>query len=152
MNKHNLKGFSLEIKKEATPRFIMKMLSPLKSWRAGVKGEKAMIKTVDREAKQIRRLNPEHDISTFKAKRMAQLEEAGSKAGTDLEKNILEGSKKTPTGQGFLSRHKGKLLIGGAAAGGLYLASKPVDKEEEARKKARMALRNMNIPQRVYYN
>jgi len=153
MNKQNLKGFNNEIQKEALfPVSWVKGLTKLKVLRAGVKGEKALVREAGRVASKAARTGGKEVGAT------GQVDDiVAAMKNTRIAKGqgVIDAAVKEPTkavGGGLLSKHKGKLLIGGAVAGGLYLASKPEDQEEAARKKARMALRNMNIPQRVYYN
>lgn len=151
MNKAVLKGFSDEMQKEALlPKFILKGLSPLKSWRAGMKGSKTHVRQIDRELRKIKFTDPKFDAGGYRVKRLQQLEEAGEKAGKAIEKSFTEGGKSIAGGQGIISRNKGKVLVGGAVAGGLLLASSSNTKDEQKRR-YRASLRNMRIPQRAYY-
>jgi len=150
MNKQILKGFNNEMQKEALlPISLVKGLTRFKVWRATRMGEKNIIREAGRVASKAARTGGKEVGAT------GQLDDivAGLKTSrTAKGQGMIDAAQTAGTaGQGFVAKNKGKLLLGGAVAGGLYYASRP-NEEENARKKARMALRNMNIPQRVYYN
>ena len=146
MDKAVLKGFADEMQKQALlPRFLLKAMSPIKGWRAGVKGEKSMIRQVDREVKKIKFKDPGFDAASYRVTRLEELQTTGA----EVSKKILEKGK-IPAGQSFVSKHKKKLLVGGAAVGGLYLATSSNEKGELRRKRL-AATRNFQVPRRVYY-
>lgn len=135
MEKHNLIGFKNEIEKTAMPRLLMKAISPFKAWRAGVRGQKSMLRQVDREIRELRLLDPKFDAAGYKAKRMSQLERQGAQAAKAQEQSFMEGAVKQ---KGMLSKLKTPLLLGGAAAAGLYAVNKINDKAEEDRQRMLM--------------
>lgn len=143
MNSHNIKGFSDELEKLAMPRILIKAFSPIKAWRAGVSGEKKMLRIVDKEIRGLKMKDPSFDVASYKFERLNQLKTQGAAAAEEHAKAILEGAANKVPGQGFLAKHKGKLLLGGAAVGGIYLANKMNDYEEE--KKKQMFLQNRGI-------
>lgn len=152
MNKKILKGFNNEMQKEALlPVSWIKGLTKLKVLRAGIKGDKAIVREAGRIASKAARTGGKEVGATSQ---VDDLIAAAKNTRIDKGQGIIDSAVNGPTkvvGETLLSKHRNKLLVGGAVAGGVYLASKP-NKEEQARKKARMALRNMNIPQRVYYS
>lgn len=154
MNKQILKGFNNEMQKEALlPVSLVKGLTKLKVWRAARAGEKSIIREAGRVASKAGRTG---GLDVAAGSHMDDLVSAVKKTRVSEGENIIksvtnpETAKSVSGAKGFLSRHKGKLLIGGAGATGLYLASQPNEQDEQQRK-ARLAMRNMNIPQRVYY-
>lgn len=149
MNNDIMRGFTDELQKTALlPVSVVRGLTKFKVWRAGRAGEKSIIREAGRRASQAGRKGGK-EVGALG--QVDDLIETVRNTRVQEGKAILEGGKNVPTGgKGFLSRHKGKLLLGGAAVGGLYLANKSSENDEEKRR-AMLASRNMNIPQRVYY-
>ena len=145
--KHNVMiGFADEMQKQAIPIPLKKLISPIKAWRAGVRGKKAIINKIDSEIRNLKFKDPSFDAAGYRAKRTIELETEGREA---VERSLQEG-KNVSGGESFFKKHKGKILLGGALAGGLYLANKGNESEDERRQQVAMA-RNYNIPQRVIY-
>lgn len=147
MKNNVMAGFVDEMQKQAIPLPLMKLLSPVKAWRAGVRGRKAFMRQIDNEIRQLKFKDPGFDAAGHRAKRLQELETEGREA---VQKALTEGKNTVPGGESFFKKHKGKILLGGAVAGGLYLANKMNESEDERRQQIAMS-RGYNIPQRVMY-
>jgi len=155
MNKQILKGFNNEMQKEALlPVWAVKKLTRYKVWKASRLGEKSIYREAGRIASEAARTGGKDvGAGSYMDELVAAMKKTRVPGGVDTIKSVVtnpETAKSVSGAKGFLSRNKGKLLLGGAGAAGLYLASKPNEQDEQQRK-ARLAMRNMNIPQSVYY-
>lgn len=150
MDKNTLSGFSEEMHKNAIfPVKVTELFSKLKGARAAVKGSKRQVREAGRTVAKGRRAGGKDYDATGKFDEIL----SGIKE-RDLSKaeKILNPTKggTSVVGKDFLAQHKTKLLIGGAAVGGLALASSSNSKDER-RRQMLASNRNFKLPRRVYY-
>lgn len=151
MNKAMNKGFADEITKEGQILPLVRLRGAVGRFFAKRKGAKDIMKKVDREARDLLKMNPKADVKAFRQERTGQLKRQAAEASAAKHKAIIGGGKGAGQ-QGWVSKHKKGLILGGAALGGAYLLSsgnKPT--EDEQRRKQLAEMRSQGLPRRVYY-
>ena len=153
MNNQVLNSFHEEVRKEAAIRPLVRARGLVKRIFAKRSGEKTLIKTLDSDTATLLKQNPNlsrKEVKGFRTQRKTQLQNMAKETAEETQQNILTSGK--PAGaKGFIAKHKGKILLGGAGAGALYLASKSNETDEAKRQQMAMQ-RNLGVPQKVYYN
>ncbi len=150
MDKNTLSEFSKEMNKNALfPIKLTKMIGKLTGARAAIKGSKRQIREASRKVTK-GRLAGGKDFNA--AGKFDEVLEGIKTRDLSKAERIFNPEKGGASllGGNFISRHKGKLLIGGAAAGGLILANSSNEKDVQ-RRRMLVSNRNFRVPRRVYY-
>jgi len=148
MNHNTIIGFRDEIQKTAIfPVKVIEGVQKLKGVRAAVKGSKRQVREAGRLVQKARLAGGKEFNATGKFDEVLQTVKERDSA---IAENILSPKTTGPAGEGFLKKHKKKLILGGAIAGGLYLANKMNSAVDEQRQQEASS-RNFNVPQRVLY-
>lgn len=123
-------SFRDELTKEAIAMPLKRLMSKWKGFRAARAGEKNIINKIDAEIEDLRMKDPDFNVKEYKRTRYMQLKNEGkASAATGANENISGNSKSK--NQTFLQKHKGKLLLGGVGATGLYAINRGAQKNEE---------------------
>lgn len=148
MNHNTIIGFRDEIQKTAIfPVKVIEGIQKLKGARAAIKGSKRQAREAGRLLQKARLAGGKEFNATGKYDEILQ---KIKERDVPVAENILNPKVDAPAGEGFFKKHKKKLIVGGAVAGGLYLANAMNNAEDEKRQQESMS-RNFNIPQRVLY-